>query len=276
MNKLTARIPARNRSLGVSLIELMIGMTLGLVVLGAVLYVFAGNRASYRHQEALSAVQEAGRFALEVISYDLRMAGYAGCGNIAYGQILAGVFDNTDVIQGGVNTVTIKRGEPFVAFLDSISGNDVTLQNIGLLADQPAALHDDQLLITDCTYYEIFSVADLASGGVDAGNHKVKSTGPLARVYQRDSQVMPYRQVVYQVVDEGLRRNGQELVQGVQRLQITYGVDQTDNRMADLYEAAPGDWRRVVSVKVAIDLQQDGMAGPLTFVNTVTLRNRVP
>lgn len=68
--------PSRQR--GVSLVELMVAMVLGLLVLGAVLQLFLASRQAYRTNEALARVQDSGRFALEFLDFDLRNAGYKG------------------------------------------------------------------------------------------------------------------------------------------------------------------------------------------------------
>lgn len=64
---------------GLSLVELMISITIGLIVLGALTYVFVGSRGTYRVNENLARVQETGRFALDYIAQDLRMTSFTGC-----------------------------------------------------------------------------------------------------------------------------------------------------------------------------------------------------
>jgi type IV pilus assembly protein PilW len=64
---------------GVSLIELMIAMTLGLVVIAAVGYVYVTGTVGYRVQDGQSRMQEDARFIIETVSRDVRMAGYFGC-----------------------------------------------------------------------------------------------------------------------------------------------------------------------------------------------------
>lgn len=66
---------------GLSLIELMISMVLGLLILAGVIQVFASTQQAYRTQEAMSRIQESGRYATEVLSRNIRQAGYkGGCG----------------------------------------------------------------------------------------------------------------------------------------------------------------------------------------------------
>jgi len=71
-------IGLRAKQLGFSLIELMIAMILGLFIIGGVLAVFIASSESFRNNDALSQVQENGRFALELIAHDLRNVGYKG------------------------------------------------------------------------------------------------------------------------------------------------------------------------------------------------------
>jgi len=68
---------------GLTLIELMISVAIGLVVVGAVTYLYIGSRGAYRGNEALARIQDAGRFALDAIARDTRRAGALGCGSIA-------------------------------------------------------------------------------------------------------------------------------------------------------------------------------------------------
>jgi type IV pilus assembly protein PilW len=72
------RHPAR-RQRGLSLVELMISITIGLIVMGALTYIFVGSRGAYRSNENLARVQETGRFGLDYVARDLRMVSFAGC-----------------------------------------------------------------------------------------------------------------------------------------------------------------------------------------------------
>lgn len=67
---------------GFTLVELMVAVTIGLIVLAAVSQIFTTSRLSYKLEENLARVQENGRFGMEFLSRDLRMAGYAGCVNV--------------------------------------------------------------------------------------------------------------------------------------------------------------------------------------------------
>jgi type IV pilus assembly protein PilW len=68
---------------GLTLIELLVSIVIGLVVVGAVSYLYIGSRGAYRGNESLARIQEAGRFALDSIARDVRRAGALGCGSSA-------------------------------------------------------------------------------------------------------------------------------------------------------------------------------------------------
>jgi type IV pilus assembly protein PilW len=78
MRRSGSRAP-RGYARGLTIIELLISMTISLVVLSAITYLYVGARGAYRANESLARVQEGGRFALDFIAQDLRMTSYTGC-----------------------------------------------------------------------------------------------------------------------------------------------------------------------------------------------------
>lgn len=71
-------IVAGLRQRGLSLVELMIGMTLGLMLLAILLSIYLSVKQTYTVQDNLARMQENARLALRLISHDARMAGYRG------------------------------------------------------------------------------------------------------------------------------------------------------------------------------------------------------
>lgn len=64
---------------GLSLIELMVAITLGLLVVGAAIGIFLSNRQTYRATESLGRVQENVRTAYELMARDIREASGNPC-----------------------------------------------------------------------------------------------------------------------------------------------------------------------------------------------------
>lgn len=82
MNSIRLRsLPSYGRVRGLSLIELMIAMVLGLMVVGVAIGIFMSNRQTYRATENLSRVQENARTAFEMMARDMREAGGNPCVN---------------------------------------------------------------------------------------------------------------------------------------------------------------------------------------------------
>jgi type IV pilus assembly protein PilW len=75
-------LSTRRAQRGLTLIELMISIAIGLVVIGAVSYMYLGSKGAYRGNESLARTQEAGRFALDAMTRDIRRAGALGCGSL--------------------------------------------------------------------------------------------------------------------------------------------------------------------------------------------------
>lgn len=69
----------RRRIAGLSIVELMVALTIGLILLAALTRLFAVSRSTYTLEEGLARIQESGRFAMEFLTQDIRMAGYIGC-----------------------------------------------------------------------------------------------------------------------------------------------------------------------------------------------------
>lgn len=74
---------SRHSMAGISIVELMIAMVLGLLVLAGLASIFAGSSAARAEMERSARQIENGRFAMELIGEDLRMAGFYGEFNVA-------------------------------------------------------------------------------------------------------------------------------------------------------------------------------------------------
>lgn len=70
--------PARVR--GFTLVELMVGMALGLVVVGIVVNILMSNLQTYRVNEDMGRLQESARTSFELMARDVREAGQNSCG----------------------------------------------------------------------------------------------------------------------------------------------------------------------------------------------------
>lgn len=76
---MSRRQPAAARVRGLSLIELMVGMVIGLMLSGAAIGVFLSNKQVFTTTESLGRMQDNGRFAFESLARDIREAGGNPC-----------------------------------------------------------------------------------------------------------------------------------------------------------------------------------------------------
>ncbi|MHB1188712.1 PilW family protein [Thiobacillus sp.] len=290
---------------GFGLVELMVAMTIGLILLGGVGYVFIGSRASFRTTENLSRIQENARYALDMMSRDIRMAGYVGCGNIASmitktianppvppmtaGNALLG-YDNGS---GWTNPSSITRAAGDVLSVMAAFSNGVNLTgnlapsnaNVQINGNPDGFETGDVLIVTNCVNADVFKATTVSSGGgtIITVNHSNSSnTGNRVGTYGTDAFVMRMNQYSYFIGTNpagnqalyrvGLNGQAEELVEHVEDMQLRYGLDTNADGTVDSYSTAPGAWTQVVSVTVNL-LMRSPDNNISTATQSVTFNN---
>lgn len=71
----------RHAQRGISLVELMVSLVLGVILIGGALSVYINGRATYTLNETIARMQENANFALKYIEQDVRLAGLWGTHN---------------------------------------------------------------------------------------------------------------------------------------------------------------------------------------------------
>lgn len=272
---------------GLSLIELMIAITIGLTLIAGVVQIFGSSKATYRTQEALSRVSENARFAIHFLSQDLSLAGFWGCNNNGANVISQLNPDVTGTINfagggltgadggiGGNDTITIRglSGQPIpVASVASVS-YEVQLDSATTLANNSI------LAISDCQNTDIFQLTqDVNNGTTLTHTAGAGQPGNASARFSRDdyagnsfSQAVMYRadQITYTVAPDpnnnnlptlfrNRNNNNIPLVEGVNGLQILYGEDQTGDGVVDRYVQAGTaglNMVNVVAIQVSLTL----------------------
>ena len=85
------------RQRGMTLVELMIAMLLGIFLMGGLYLTFNQTKQAYRYQNGLSQIQEQGRFAITFLTKSVRVAGFPG-DNRPPGNTIEGTDGETDSI----------------------------------------------------------------------------------------------------------------------------------------------------------------------------------
>jgi type IV pilus assembly protein PilW len=78
----------RARQAGFNLIELMVGMTLSLIVVGAAFGIYISNQQLYRTNQHLVTIQDSVRISFEMMAREVRQAGGTPCGPQAVSNVL--------------------------------------------------------------------------------------------------------------------------------------------------------------------------------------------
>lgn len=302
-------------SRGVSLIELMIALVLGLLVVGAAIGIFISNRQTFRATENLGRVQENARTAFELMARDVREAGGNACSNeLPVANVvtpsadpwdttwatpvlgfdngaLAGSLAGTDAIQllssgSGAATVTLHNAASTV----------FTLANAdhGFAANNVLMVCDPQQL----SIFRASSVAGASIGHAASGGNCSDSLGVLpvvcaapAYTHSPNSVITRLRATRWYVAENPRGGNSLyqdvsgtvgEIAEGVQDMQITYLQTQPAGIEAYVDAGAVTDWNAVRAARFVIDLEGQDRVGtdgnPLQrqLIHVVTLRNRNP
>jgi type IV pilus assembly protein PilW len=221
------------RQSGISLVEIMVALVLSLILTGGAIQVYLSAKQGYRSQEGYSRLQENGRYALEMIASQLRLAGYRA---EAWKDSLDTVFPAYTV-----SPPTDGTGAVFLAS-QVIWGTET----VGTLC--PAS---------DCVTVRFQGNAD---GLIEncLGSNVPAANVMLVTFYRTTDSRLSCKT---KNETTGNSPDPQTLIDGVENLQVLYGVD-TDSPpdlYANKYRTAPqvttdSEWNSVVSVKIGLVL----------------------
>ena len=76
---MSRRKPGNHAQKGLTLVEMLVAMTIGLFILIALALVYSSSKSSFAYTNNTVRMSEDASFALDMMSRDIRMAGYAGC-----------------------------------------------------------------------------------------------------------------------------------------------------------------------------------------------------
>ncbi len=371
VNLLTDARPMRCQR-GMTLIELMIALVLGLILIAGVIQIFIANRATYAFNEGLARIQEHGRFALDHIAHTTRMGGYVGClRDITIHNNLNAQWNFRDDVRNGVqgfNANGTGVGQTFAAAAVNpaasptpanwtpnlpaelnnlvIPGSDVLVvrsvsplsttlvppfsSSAQLFVEDPAGFQlGDIAVVTDCQKASIFQITNITGVGFGAnvvhsnsGSVVPGNAGPqLGQSYGLGSELATLQATAFYI---GVGTNGtpalfqfrlqrindnlsqfvpEELVGGIDTMQVRYGLDTDNNGSVDVWQTADAiaatDWQLVASVEISLLIRaseeygldqdttvynvggvtfdpQDDRRFRQVFSTTISLRNRLP
>jgi len=270
----------RQHCRGFSMVELMIALLLTLILLGGMSQIFLGFKKSFSVQDSLARQQENGRYVIEILSRDLRRAGYLGAlqGPAAIGGTEGAVAENAtcpaddnswgrmlDSRIFGLNDTN--SGYHCVPDANYLRGDILVVRYqapwiVGEL--NTPGFEDERLYLRSS-----LNMATLFKGkdATDPANNLTGTGGRSAELITRAYYVGPSASgrcdgtAVPALFRKSLNDQGrpvaEEIAYGIDNLQIRYGVDLDGDAAVDQYLDAgdanldePGDWDAVINAQL--------------------------
>lgn len=295
------KIYRTQRQHGLSMIELMVALVIGLILTAAIVQMFVGSRVTYSMQSELAKLQENARFAIEYISKDLRSAGYMGCKQFTSGTVKNVLNDHETspysgdewmdflVFTDGGDAADVDDLPPSdqinVKYLDTAAAcmidMDKTTAEYFHCSNEHTFTKGEILAASDCRHMAIFQMSNTnnnanslpinhnTGGGAVPGNC-TKGLAPKSscsdtngveyddwksntriqrflsyRYFVQNNDFNPPQPALYRsslsTTDTSIGMTGQELVEGVENMQILLGFDTNGDDNADCYSNIPAN-----------------------------------
>jgi len=255
----------RRAQAGLSLIELMVSITLGLLVLSGVLTAFFNTSKARSEVERTSRQIENGRYAVDLISTDLRLAGF-------FGEFNAGLAPAPAALPADACSLTAADWNAWLPF--HVMGYDgagftsanCTLANLkpgadvlvvrrartcaaGVAGCQPTSAGMPYIQTSSCAS-EVSSHRLGIEGAATFDLKKKDCTTPaekrqyLTRIYylstdNGDGEALP---TLMRLELTGAGWIALPLVEGIEQFNVEYGMDTNGDGTPDVYAANPSDY----------------------------------
>ena len=230
------------QSKGVTLIELLVAMSIGLVLVLGSVTLYARSRATYQTAETLAAMQETLQFALDTLERDIRMAGFWGqhsngaiitvTGKVAVRcdgkDVTAWALDLSNPISGGGGRYDISCA----VFAAAQPGTDtLTLRRASSLPVTPRSgtiqLHSGRAI------GQVFNDGSVPPGF--PGNPSTHDIRVHAYYVDRRSSLGEVPSLRRQTLTHGGTIHNQEIIPGVEAFRVHFGVDADADGFIDSY-----------------------------------------
>jgi type IV pilus assembly protein PilW len=232
---------------GMTMIETMVAMTISAVLVLGSITVYDNARKNYRTAENIARLQENLRFATDTLDRDVRLAGYWGRTNEdALIVRNAGV----QVTCAGNDVTAWALPQPAVIGVDA---SDDTYDPAWGCPGVNARADSDALIVRHAsTNQAIVPVADRVQLFATSGDGQIFSNGVApAPVVPNENQIYDVVVNVYYVSNQskysntmpslrrrslvGMTMEDQEVIAGVENLQVQFGIDRNADGQADGY-----------------------------------------
>ena len=207
---------------GMTLLELLIAATIGLLVMGSVLVLYMNVQESAAYINSASRVQESGRFATDHIARTLRMARY------------------DDPVTTGISTVV-----PALVGTTSADSN-INMTNFSLKAntDVVEISHEGAPQVRDCLGVEVAADTWVTNTYAISDNDELICS-TFTRITICGGGICTGQQITAAPL---------VIAEGIEDMVLRYGIDSDADGVANRYlpESSVADWSSVVSAEVSL------------------------
>lgn len=295
---------ARRPQAGFTLIELMVGLAIGMLATLVVMQVFSVFEVQKRTTTGTADAQTNGNIALYNVTRDLQMAGYpltstgaAGvadsaleCTTVADGSTTTSVgtanIAPVSILDGvgadGSDTITIRYGNASMGGIDTAITAPMAGNNASVASNLGCSPKDIALVMngTNCALTQVVS-AVMVAGTITFYDGRAATAGAAVNG-AKIACLGAWKAITYAVDANGnLMRDGVPIVAGVVNIQAQYGVSTiaSNNQINQWVDASGATWgtptvadrNRIKAVRIAIVARSDTRE-PNIVTNTCSSR----
>lgn len=266
------------RQRGFSLIELMVTTVLGLLIVAAIMGVLLTSNRNYNQDERFSRLQENGRFAVHFLAQDISMAAFWG--NLVNPSSVNTINADCGVtLNSGASITMLDNATDPNATFDCIANLEFEAATDVIFINRVQGVSRTEGELTADDNNRVFLVTNGNSGQLKQYDG---SNGPAAgesawryvpRIYYIKKQNnagedIPtlYRKTLNTAIPPTFI--DEELVEGIENIQIQFGIDSNADTVPDAYVTAPTAAQLAQAVTARIHVLARGLTADNIHVDT--------
>ncbi len=235
---------------GMSLLEVMFALSLGILILGLLMSAFQASQRSLRLQHALYQIQDHGNFAISLLTNDIKQAGQSGCGRITGKTPLIGTANEISIhyVRAGAALISdmenthevIASSEPRIAAGSNVMIVDCIRSETAQVLRVYHEKNRQRIILRNALPYKFRRYAEI--GMLVTHHYFIART---QRHYTDGSRI-------YALFDN---ENGRthEMVEGINHMQFVYTLKQ-DHSVEDKPADSITDWSQVIGIAIELVL----------------------
>lgn len=286
----------KHRQRGLTLVELMVAMAVSLLLLAALTAVFINSNSARREIDLSAEVMENGRYASDVLGRELAQTGF-------YGTLVAvpgNTLDLSKLCSSALADWTASLGLPVFGVLDTDakpsclasrkSGTDALfVQRVSTCAvgETGCAAESNNfayLQVSECGTEYGSTPFVLATGGAGSGTFTLQNkacsaagSAPKRKLIRRIYYISADNQLSYQEIGLTTNQAPVVLVDGIEDMQVEYGIDGDVDGSINVFKATPdaGEWANAIGLRVGVQALSSSPSRQTQPGTTDNLKRRV-